>query len=95
MNRWSKNGVLQCLFEALQQENIIGIRVEAIYLDSTSVKVHPDGAGALKKAANRELAAREGDSRQKFIWSPHLTVRLFHSPSRQEIPATPRKVDAC
>ena len=43
MNRWSKNGVLQRLFEALQVENIIRIKVEAICLDSTSVKVHPNG----------------------------------------------------
>ena len=49
MNRWSKNGVLQRLFEALQVEDIIRIKVEAVCLDSTSVKVHPDGTGALKK----------------------------------------------
>ena len=49
MNRWSKNGVLQRVFEALQLENIIQIKVEAVCLDSTSVKVHPNGTGALKK----------------------------------------------
>lgn len=46
MNRWSKNGVLQCLFEALQIEGIIQIKMEAVCLDSTTVKVHPDGTGA-------------------------------------------------
>jgi transposase len=49
MNRWAKNGVLDRIFEALQRENIIQIRVEAVSLDSTIVKVHPDGTGALKK----------------------------------------------
>jgi len=46
MNRWSKGGVLQRLFEALQTEGIIRIRMEAVCLDSTTVKVHPDGTGA-------------------------------------------------
>lgn len=54
MNRWSKNGVLQRLFEALQQENVILIKMEAVCLDSTSIKVHPNGTGALKKAESRE-----------------------------------------
>ena len=53
MNRWSKNGVLQRVFEALQIEGIIKIKVEAVCLDSTTVKVHPNGTGALKKAENR------------------------------------------
>ncbi len=76
MNRWSKNGVLQRLFEALQRENIIRIRMEAVCLDSTSVKVHPDGTGALKKAASRQSEDQEVDSQRRFIWSPHLTERL-------------------
>ena len=91
MNRWSKNGVLQRLFEALQQENVIRIKMEAVCLDSTSIKVHPNGTGALKKVENRESADHEEDSQQTFIWSPHLTVRRFHSRSRQEMLATARK----
>lgn len=91
MNRWSRNGVLQRLFKALQQENLINIRMEAVCLDSTSVKVHPHGSGALKKVARKALAAPEEDSRQKFIWSPHLTVRLFHSRCRRGKPPTDRK----
>jgi transposase len=49
MNRWSKKGVLDRVFEKLQQEQIVRIKIEAFCLDSTSVKVHPDGTGALKK----------------------------------------------
>ena len=67
MNRWSKNGVLQRVFEALQIENIIRIKVEAVCLDSTSVKVHPNGTGALKKAENKPLDAQEVDSPRRFI----------------------------
>lgn len=95
MNRWSKNGVLQRLFEALQQEDIIRIRMEAVCLDSTSIKVHPHGTGALKKTESKALDARAEDSPQRFIWSPHLTVRLFHSRSRREMPAMDQKGESC
>lgn len=76
INRWSKNGVLCKLFEALQAEGIIRIKMENLCLDSTSVKVHPDGTGALKKTENKALEDQEADLSPKFIWSPHLTVRL-------------------
>lgn len=46
MNRWAKAGVLDRVFTALQEEEIIRIKVEALALDSTIVKVHPDGTGA-------------------------------------------------
>jgi hypothetical protein len=49
MNRWSKAGVLQRVFERLQVEQVIAIKVEAVSPDNTIVKVHPDGTGALKK----------------------------------------------
>lgn len=76
MNRWSKSGVMKRVFEGLQKENIIRIRVEELAIDSTNVKVHPNGTGALKKTENKVLGVAEADSQQKFIWSPHLTVRL-------------------
>ena len=49
MNRWAKSGVLDRVFTQLQQAQIIRIKLEAVALDSTIVKVHPDGTGALKK----------------------------------------------
>ena len=48
LNRWSKSGVLQRVFEGLQQEGIIQIKMENLCLDSTTVRVHPDGTGAFK-----------------------------------------------
>ena len=45
MNRWSKSGVLDQVFAALQEEDILRVRLEVVALDSTSVKVHPDGRG--------------------------------------------------
>jgi transposase len=57
MNRWAKNGVLDRVFEQLQLQQIVRIRIEAFSLDSTSVKVHPDGTGALKKRVARSNQA--------------------------------------
>ena len=51
MNRWAKAGVLGRVFRALQEEEVIQIKVEALSIDSTIVKVHPDGTGAQKKTA--------------------------------------------
>ena len=53
MNRWAKNGVLTRVFEKLQMDQMVRIQIEALSLDSTSVKVHPDGTGALKKTARK------------------------------------------
>jgi len=49
MNRWSKSGVLDRVFERLQEAKIVRIKIEAVSLDSTIVRVHPDGTGALRK----------------------------------------------
>lgn len=93
MNRWSKNGVIQRLFEGLQEENLIRVRMEAACPDGTTVKPLPKGTGALKKAGNKASDVPGEDSQQKFIWSPHLTVRLFHSRSRRETPPVRRKAE--
>src|ERR1017187_8066954 len=58
MNRWAKSGVLDRLFAQLQREQLIRIKIEAVSLDSTIVKVHPDGTGALKKTALKPSASR-------------------------------------
>src|SRR5699024_3489628 len=76
MNRWSKKGVLAQVFAELQRQNIIRVRVEAESLDSTAVKVHPDGAGALKKTALNPLADQETAGQQRFIWLPQMLEQL-------------------
>ena len=53
MNRWSKNGVLDRVFTQLQLECVLRIKLEAVSLDSTIVKVHPDGTGAPPKRGPR------------------------------------------
>src|ERR1039458_2169827 len=61
MNRWSKSGVLDRVFEKMQAEQIVRIKIEAFALDSTSIKVHPDGTGALKQTGLRPSASRAAD----------------------------------
>jgi len=60
MNRWSKSGAMDRVFEKLQLEQIVSIRIEAFSLDSTSVKVHPDGTGALKKNGPQSIGKSRG-----------------------------------
>jgi transposase len=73
MNRWSKAGVLDRVFARLQEEQILAIHIEHVCLDSTTVKVHPDGTGALKKTAPKPLAAPGAVAPPKFIWLPRMT----------------------
>ncbi len=60
MNRWAKKGVLDQVFAKLQREQILRLKIEAFGLDTTTVKVHPDGTGALKKrpTSHRKIPRR-------------------------------------
>ena len=60
MNRWSKSGVLDRVFEQLQRQRIVRLKLEAVSLDSTIVKVHPDGTGALKKNGPQSIGRSRG-----------------------------------
>jgi hypothetical protein len=42
-------------------QQLVRIRIEAVGMDSTIVKVHPDGTGALKKTALKPSANPEPD----------------------------------
>ena len=75
MSRWAKNGVLNRVFEQLQLEQILRIRIEAFSIDSTSVKVHPDGTGALKKTDPRPLENPGAGGTQRFIWLPRMIAQ--------------------
>jgi transposase len=72
MNRWAKAGVLDRLFAQLQREQLIRIKIEAVSLDSTIIKVHPDGTGALKKTAHKPSANPAAAGVPKFIWLPRV-----------------------
>ncbi len=75
MNRWSKSGVLDQVFEKLQLEQILSVRIELFALDSTSVKVHPDAAGALKETGRSPSAARAEAGPPSFLWLPRMLAR--------------------
>ena len=70
MNRWAKRGVLDRVFERLQRERIARIRIEAMGLDSTIVKVHRDGTGAEKKNGAQAI----GQSRGGWTTKIHLVA---------------------
>ena len=75
MNRWSRNGVLDHVFEQLQREQIVRIRIDSVQMDSTIIKVHPDGTGALKKTAPSPSASPVADGALRFIWLPRMLER--------------------
>lgn len=70
MNRWSKNGTLAKIFARLQRERLISVKINVISLDSTCIKVHPDGIGALKKQAVNPSENPEAAGQPNFIWLP-------------------------
>jgi transposase len=75
MDRWSKNGVLDQIFEQLQREQIVHIKIEAVKMDSTIVKVHPDGTGALKKTDPKPSESPAAVGPPRFIWLPRMLER--------------------
>ncbi len=60
MNRCSKSGVLDRVFEHLQREQIVRVRLEPLSLDSTSINVHPDWTGALRKNGPQAIGKSRG-----------------------------------
>lgn len=58
------------IFEALRTENIIDLRTEIVCMNSTSIKVHPDAAGAKKLSGEQSIGRSKGGSQQRFIWLP-------------------------
>lgn len=72
MIRWARSGVLDRVFTALQEQQIIQIKIESVSLDSTIIKVHPDGTGALKKTAPNPSANPGAAGPPKFIWLPRV-----------------------
>ena len=76
MSRWSKSGVLDQVFERLQKEQIIRIKIESVKMDSNIVKVHPAETGALKKTDPKPSENPAEDGPPRFIWLPRMRERL-------------------
>ncbi|WKD51086.1 IS5 family transposase [Microbulbifer spongiae] len=68
--RWAKQSVLDRIFPALQENNVINIQVNHISLDSTAVKLHPDGTGAFKKNGPQSI----GKSRAGWNTKIHMVA---------------------
>lgn len=41
--------MLDKIFEVAQHEQVVRVKIEVVMLDSTSIKAHTDGTGALKR----------------------------------------------
>jgi len=67
MSRWAKSGVLDNVFFKHQQRQILTVKFDVLSLDSTSIKVHPDGTGALKNRHNLS-ECHAAVVPPKFIW---------------------------
>lgn len=80
MNRWAKAGVLDRLFEELQHQQLVRIRIEVVSLDSPIIKVHPDDTGTLKKTAHKPSVDLAANGQQKFIWLPRRLGAASRSP---------------
>lgn len=74
-NRWAKSGVLNRVFAALQSSNMINMEIKHVSLDSTIIKVHPDGTGALKKTVLNLSVSHAEAGPPKFTW-----WRRMHEP---------------
>ena len=78
MNRGAKTGVLNGIFEAWPAKKNIPVRIEGYSLDSTSVKVHPDGTGALKKTESSRLEShQEGGQKNHLLAQDAGTAIAF------------------
>lgn len=89
--RWCENGVIQRIFNAMQQEKIIAIKVDVLALDSTSCKLHPDAHGALKKEENNPLESQKADGTPSFTWYPQMTRSLSKCICLEETVTMPLK----
>ena len=58
--RWSRSGVLERLFAALREQEAVGEDAICFGLDSTSVKVHPNGTGARKTNGSQSIGKSRG-----------------------------------
>jgi DNA-directed RNA polymerase subunit E'/Rpb7 len=73
ISRRAKNVVIDKAFARLQEKQTVRLRIEVLSMDSTSVKVHPDAAGARKKTVLNRSEFRAEAETPKFIWLPRAT----------------------
>ena len=72
MDRWSKAGVPDRLFERLQAGRIVRVKVGAVPPDGAIVKAHPGGSVALGRTGRRPSGNAGEAGQPGFIWSPRM-----------------------
>ena len=80
ISRWAKKGILERAFLRLQQLGIIQIQANVVSLDSTCIKVHPDGMGAQKKTEPKPSEKHEAGGTPEGDETRALAVELGHIP---------------
>jgi transposase len=71
--RWAQSGALEKVFLALQRERILEVEVTLLAVDSTSVKIHPDGHGSRKEKGGSPSGRAVGGGPRSFMWLPRMT----------------------
>lgn len=94
-SRWSQNGTIQKIFEELQEMNIIDNRTDILCLDSTSIKVHPDAAGARKSSGEQSIGRSKGGWQRRYILSAHLLSMPLFFHFLQETVMMHRRAESC
>ena len=59
-NRWVKAGIIERLFRELHVGDVLLEEFITLFLDSLTVKVHPDACGALKKSGKQAIGRSKG-----------------------------------
>jgi len=66
INRWAKSGVLERIFVHMKSLKFPNLP-DTLYLDATVIKVHPHGAGCLKKTESKQSEEAEAVLPQRYI----------------------------
>lgn len=73
MNRWAKSGTLSRIFEQLQKQRIIRIRIEAVSTIDIIIKADPrKSINAPRRIFSYSSESAELPGLSKFIWLPRV-----------------------
>jgi transposase len=67
--RWVHFGIFDLIEKEIQSQTLAIKKIKVLALDSTYIKVHPDGTGAPKKKDRKPSARVAAAGRRKFIVS--------------------------
>ena len=76
ISRCSKADMRDWISAAFQQVHILRLYRDAVSLDATYIKAHPDGAGAIKKA-NKRVESPTANGAANGIWLVQMRERSY------------------